>query len=53
MIAKIVGMIGSLTGGLAVGKEGPMIHIGAIVGAGISQGRLGPFDFHIFENFRR
>ncbi|XP_055338309.1 H(+)/Cl(-) exchange transporter 7-like [Paramacrobiotus metropolitanus] len=54
LIVKILGMIGSLTGGLAVGKEGPMIHIGAIVGAGVSQGRSTTFkkDAHILEEFR-
>lgn len=54
LIVKILGMIGSLTGGLAVGKEGPMVHIGAIVAAGISQGRSTTFrkDLHILQEFR-
>nr|KAG5710384.1 hypothetical protein BaRGS_022202 [Batillaria attramentaria] len=53
LFAKVIGVIGAVAGGLAVGKEGPMIHSGAVVAAGVSQGRstsLG-FDFHIFEYF--
>jgi H+/Cl- antiporter ClcA len=34
---KIVGTILSVASSLAVGKEGPLIHIGAIVGAGCSK----------------
>ncbi|KAJ8021349.1 Chloride transport protein 6 [Holothuria leucospilota] len=37
LIAKAVGVLFSVSGGLFVGKEGPMIHSGAIVGAGIPQ----------------
>lgn len=29
----------SVAGGLPIGKEGPMIHSGAVVGAGLSQGK--------------
>lgn len=36
---KVVGMISSVAGGMPVGKEGPMIHAGAIIGAGLSQGK--------------
>ncbi|KAG9396871.1 Chloride channel, voltage gated [Carpediemonas membranifera] len=38
-MSKVVGVLFSVAGGLCVGKEGPMIHTGAIVGAGISQGK--------------
>lgn len=39
LIVKVVSVACSVTGGLAVGKEGPMIHAGAAVAAGVSQGR--------------
>ncbi|GAB6030892.1 hypothetical protein CHUAL_007724 [Chamberlinius hualienensis] len=39
MVVKIVGVIMSVAGGLAVGKEGPMIHTGAVIAAGVSQGK--------------
>ncbi len=38
LIAKVVGVIFSVGGGLPVGREGPMIHTAAILGAGLSQG---------------
>jgi len=34
-VTKIVGVILAVAGGLAVGKEGPLAHIGANVGAAI------------------
>ncbi|XP_022069279.1 H(+)/Cl(-) exchange transporter 7 isoform X1 [Acanthochromis polyacanthus] len=55
LVIKVCGVICSVVGGLAVGKEGPMIHSGAVVAAGVSQGRSTSLkrDFKIFEYFRR
>eukprot|EP00618_Florenciella_parvula_P013040 CAMPEP_0119464372 /NCGR_PEP_ID=MMETSP1344-20130328/1_1 /TAXON_ID=236787 /ORGANISM="Florenciella parvula, Strain CCMP2471" /LENGTH=452 /DNA_ID=CAMNT_0007496579 /DNA_START=119 /DNA_END=1474 /DNA_ORIENTATION=- len=39
LACKAFGVLFSVAGGLPAGKEGPMIHSGAVVGAGISQGR--------------
>ncbi|XP_071396705.1 H(+)/Cl(-) exchange transporter 6 isoform X1 [Centroberyx affinis] len=36
-LCKAVGVLFTVAGGLFVGKEGPMIHSGAIVGAGLPQ----------------
>jgi len=54
LFCKMMGVTFSVVGGLAVGKEGPMIHSGAVIAAGISQGRTVTFkkDFNIFEYFR-
>uniref|UniRef100_A0A8D0WG86 Chloride channel protein n=2 Tax=Sus scrofa TaxID=9823 RepID=A0A8D0WG86_PIG len=55
LVIKVSGVILSVAGGLAVGKEGPMIHSGSVIAAGISQGRSTSLkrDFKIFEYFRR
>ncbi|KAJ8366847.1 hypothetical protein AAFF_G00338820 [Aldrovandia affinis] len=55
LMVKVGGVICSVAGGLAVGKEGPMIHSGAVVAAGVSQGRSTSLkkDFKIFEYCRR
>ena len=37
LIVKIVGTIASVSSGLAVGPEGPLVHIGAIFGASLSK----------------
>lgn len=39
LFAKLLGMCFSCASGLPLGKEGPMIHTGAILGAAISQGK--------------
>ena len=39
-VCKILGVIGSVSAGLPVGKEGPMVHSGAVVAATISNGRV-------------
>ncbi|XP_041376461.1 H(+)/Cl(-) exchange transporter 7-like isoform X2 [Gigantopelta aegis] len=39
-IAKTVGVVLSILGGLACGKEGPMAHSGSIIAAGLGKGRI-------------
>ena len=53
-LVKITGVITSIAGGLAVGKEGPMIHCGSVIAAGVSQEKSSTFrtDLKIFQSFR-
>lgn len=54
LVVKAIGVITSVTGGLAGGKEGPMVHCGAVIAAGVSQGKSSSFgkDFNIYRCFR-
>ena len=56
LVCKVVGVTFSVAAGLPVGKEGPMVHSGSVVAAGISQGRtkLWGLDtsFSKFSDFR-
>lgn len=56
LICKVVGVTFSVAAGLPVGKEGPMVHSGAVVASGISQGRTKFWgvdtSFSKFSDFR-
>jgi len=45
LVSKVLGMCFSCASGLPLGKEGPMIHAGSIVGAAVSQGKTITFGF--------
>ena len=45
LFAKVLGMVFSVGSGLPIGKEGPMIHAGSIVGAAVSQGKSALFGY--------
>ncbi|CAK9225413.1 unnamed protein product [Sphagnum troendelagicum] len=38
LVVKILGSIGSVAGGLIVGKEGPLVHVGACIASLLGQG---------------
>jgi len=40
LVAKLVGSVGAVAGGLAIGKEGPFVHAGACIAALLSQVRV-------------
>ena len=56
LVCKVIGVLFSVAGSLPCGKEGPMIHSGSILGAGIPLGKsslLGvDFSFKYFQVFR-
>lgn len=56
LFAKVVGVTFSVAAGLPVGKEGPMVHSGAVVAASISQGKTKCWgvdtSFSKFSDFR-
>ncbi|XP_076448834.1 chloride channel protein C-like [Babylonia areolata] len=54
MAAKFLSCVTAIGCGMPVGPEGPMIHLGALVGAGVSQARSETLQFRLpfFERFR-
>ena len=56
LYTKVIGMCLSVASGLPLGKEGPMIHAGSIIGAAVSQGNTFTFGFDttwtVFQDFR-
>lgn len=52
LFSKSLGVACSVAGGLAVGKEGPMIHSGAAVAALVSEGRIGNKKLKACDPFR-
>lgn len=56
LLCKVMGVTFSVSAGLPVGKEGPMVHSGSVVASGISQGRTNCWgvdtSFSKFSDFR-
>ncbi|XP_046549442.1 chloride channel protein B-like [Haliotis rubra] len=54
MIVKFLSCVAAIGCGMPVGPEGPMIHLGALVGAGMSQARSETLRFKLpfFQRFR-
>ncbi|XP_023006123.1 chloride channel protein CLC-d isoform X2 [Cucurbita maxima] len=46
LIGKIFGSIGSVGGGLALGKEGPLVHTGACIASLLGQGGSGKYHLN-------
>eukprot|EP00052_Salpingoeca_macrocollata_P012564 m.97626 g.97626 ORF g.97626 m.97626 type:complete len:836 (-) comp18538_c0_seq4:53-2560(-) len=51
LVIKFFSCVCAVGSGLPVGPEGPMIHMGAMVGAGLSQGRSATLGFTVFDSF--
>ena len=53
-VVKVLSLVCAVGSGLPVGAEGPMVHIGGIIGAGLTQGRSATLGFNTryFERFR-
>jgi len=54
LLGKIFSLICSFSSGLALGPEGPMVHIATMIAAGLSAGRSKTlkFDLRVFLSFR-
>ena len=54
LVAKATGILFSVASGLPCGKEGPMIHSGAIIGGGVATGKSSKFHFDtgFFKEYR-
>ena len=52
LFTKIFGVIGAVVGNLCVGKEGPMAHIGANIGAAVAYLPLPKFD-HLRDDWHK
>ncbi len=52
LMVKVFGVALGIGGGLMCGKQGPLIHAGAIIGAGMSQGASAHFRFRLSHPFR-
>lgn len=49
LVVKALGIASSISSGLVVGKQGPVIHAGAIVGAAVSQAASTTFHFRLLN----
>ena len=56
LVYKALGIIFACSAGLPLGKEGPMVHVGAVVAAGVSQGKSSALGlnsrFSHYQDFR-